>query len=121
MWSEGMDGDELGQTWGQEVAEEYGVLSGSLASSMLDHWLQSRPTSTLGDVWKRYVRALFEQLSKPAREFFRDEIHRRLDDVANASGGVLMIHRKSEVEEHTIEDLMEVFDELVDDVPETVD
>ena len=88
------------------AAAERGVVLGTPAHAVLSTWLENRPGAELFDAWKRYVAAIWPQMSEADRIEMRERVLGRARRVAEAAGGFLGLGSKvSEAEEQVLEEL----------------
>lgn len=88
-----------------KAAEDQGMVSGTPAASLLEHWLTNKPKAQLASTWKQYIAAVSAQLSDEAHAALRDDIIQRAKAVANATGGVLGFGKISADEKRVIAEL----------------
>jgi hypothetical protein len=85
-----------------KVAENSGMPKDGPGYRILNEWLAQNPEGKLLATWKEYLRTLAPTLSEKAKHFLRDEVGRRAENVAKASGGFLGIGDKVSVEEEKV-------------------
>jgi hypothetical protein len=72
-----------------KAASERGVTPGSPNYTMLDVWLKEKPTRQLMDAWKKYARAIYEELTPSEKALMRESIVGKAREIAEAAGGFL--------------------------------
>jgi tellurite resistance protein len=101
-WADGrVDKDEKRIVKNTAVALGYSESSAGV--QLLDAWLTVRPDGRLFDIWQEYARELSGLLSKTTQREFAKLIVDRANTVANATGGVLGIHKTSAKERKVVE------------------
>jgi len=91
------------------AAHDEGIERGTPAHQLLEGWLSERPPSTLLENWVEYASALETHTPASHREWLRDEMSRRAQVVARASGGVAGIYSISATERAVIDAIEGVF------------
>lgn len=86
-----------------------GIAAGSAAQLVLEHWLEERPDPALIDAWKRYVKALQDQLGPAQHRRLGEDLLGRARKVAHAAGGILGLGSISGDEQKVLEELKSVF------------
>ncbi len=86
-------------------AKGYGVEEGSVAYTLLNGWLDSKPSSGLLDAWSGYITTLREHLSDEQNEVIKTQIIGRAREVAASAGGFLGIASISDTEKAVLDKL----------------
>jgi len=76
---------------------------------MLEVWLKEKPGSALMDAWRKYARAIYEELTEEERALMRISIVGRAREVAEAAGGLLGVGSISPKEKAVLKELEKVF------------
>jgi hypothetical protein len=92
-------------------AHKVGVVDGSVASVLLEHWLNQRPPSKIIDAWKRYMSSELAAMSKAAKKRLIALMEAQMTAVAEASGGHLGMGKTSQTEQQLIEMMTRVLRE----------
>ncbi len=87
-WADGKV-DERERVAVLKAAAEVGIKEGSTAYKLLANALAHRPTIAGRKAWYAYAAALNRKLSAREREVFKEQLLRRAQAVAGASGGIL--------------------------------
>ena len=90
------------------AASERGIKPGTASYTLLETWLKQKPSQKLMDVWKRYTRSIWEQITKEERVLMRINILGRAREVAEAAGGILGVGSISPQEKAVLEELEKV-------------
>jgi tellurite resistance protein len=90
------------------AASERGIKPGTASYTLLETWLKQKPSQKLMDVWKRYTRSIWEQITKEEQVLLRVNIVGRAREVAQAAGGVLGVGSISPQEKAVLEELEKV-------------
>ena len=90
-----------------QAATRHGIVSGSAAYSLLEHWLATRPEIKMVDAWKEYIATLAARLPPERATQLADEILGRARDIAATSGGILGLGAKVSVSEQFALDELE--------------
>jgi hypothetical protein len=91
------------------AASERGVKPGSPNYTMLEVWLKEKPGQALMDAWRKYAKAIYEELTEEERVLMRISIVGRAREVAEAAGGLLGVGSISPKEKAVLEELEKVF------------
>ena len=91
-----------------KAASERGVEPGSANYTMLETWLKQKPSDKLMETWKKYARAVWEQLTKEEQITMRLSVVGRAREVAEAAGGLLGVASISPQEKALLEELEKV-------------
>jgi hypothetical protein len=94
------------------AARQKGLQEDSPADQLLRSWLTAKPPGELLDVWKQYVNALAQQMSRHKLQALRDDIMDRALFVAEAAGGILGFYRVSRKEHAKLSELAKMLDEF---------
>jgi hypothetical protein len=86
-------------------AYRFGVVEGSVAGVLLEHWLTHKPPLAIYDAWRRYMESELATMSLVAKAKLIALMESQMQAVANASGGVLGVARAS-LEEQALIDIM---------------
>ncbi len=92
-----------------KAASERGVKPGSASYTMLEAWLKEKPHAKLMDAWKKYARAVWEQLTNSEKVLVRERILGESREIAKAAGGFLGIASVTPQEKALLEELEKVF------------
>lgn len=93
-----------------DAAAAHGIPEEHPAHGVLDAWLDARPGPGLKEAWKRYVGAICDGMSAPARAKLKDDLLAHATAVAEATGGFLGLGRKvSKTERAVLDDLAAAF------------
>jgi len=87
-----------------DAAEERGVAPGAPAHALLVSWLERRPGSELIEMWRRYVRTIWAELSPGERDDLRNRMLGLARGVAEAAGGFLGLGNKVSPAEQAVLD-----------------
>ena len=90
------------------AASERGIKPGTANYTMLEAWLKEKPSQKLMDAWKKYTRAIWEQLTKEEQILMRVNIVGKAREVAEAAGGLLGVGSISPKEDALLKDLEKV-------------
>ena len=83
-----------------QLTHEMGVLPGTPAHELMEHWLVQRPDENAGGRWEEYVRAIVATLQPTTAVILKERVIRRARRVASADGGIFNFGRMiSSVEE----------------------
>ncbi len=93
----------------QEAATKSGIVAGSAAAQLLEHWLNERPKAELLETWKLYVKELVGSLPAGSAAALKSEVLGRAEEVAKAAGGILGVGRFSSEEHEKFEELDTAF------------
>lgn len=91
-----------------KAARERGIEPGTPNYAMLEVWLKEKPDERLMAAWKKYARAIWEQLTEDERVVMREGIVGRAREIAEAAGGFLGILSISPQEEALLQELESV-------------
>ena len=80
-----------------------GVVDGSVAEALLEHWLNEKPPLAILDAWKRYMQSEFATMSRVARAKLLALTEQQMTAVAEASGGHMGFGQVSAKERQLIE------------------
>ena len=80
-----------------------GVIDGSVAAVLLEHWLNHKPPARILDAWKRYMSSELASMSKVAKERLIALMEVQMTAVATSSGGHFGIGRVSAKEQQLID------------------
>lgn len=86
-----------------KAAAKIGIIQGSGAYVLLEHWLREPPPAESVDAWKRYMRRVMSKLGVKAQQKLVNLIRGQMMTIAKASGGHFGIGRVSAKERHTID------------------
>ncbi len=89
------------------AAESFGVTTQDGRYPMLEFWLNKKPGPEILDAWKLYVAALCKELSAEEVAELKHDLLDRVDDVAEAAGGLLGITSKVSSEEQAMLNTLE--------------
>ncbi|MGI9474570.1 MAG: hypothetical protein ACR2NZ_23735 [Rubripirellula sp.] len=84
-------------------SHQYGIHHGSMASLLLNHWLNHRPPATLYDAWKRFTLNELSQLGNRPRLKLVRLIEEQMITVAKSSGGHFGFGKISAAEQRLID------------------
>ena len=107
-WADG-EMDERERDAVLDVAKSVGLSPGSSGYQLMESWLDRCPSEKLYATWKDYMHAIFDTVNVETKERLRHELLSRARKIAEASGGVLGLHKTSKVEQATLAELEEVF------------
>lgn len=96
-------------------SRSYGIQDGSVASILLEHWLNYRPPATLYDAWKRFTLNELSQMKKRPKEKLTRLIETQMVAVAKASGGHFGIGKISSEQQKLINRATAVLHNAVDE------
>ncbi|MEY4565585.1 MAG: hypothetical protein RLY14_555 [Planctomycetota bacterium] len=88
-----------------KAADGLGVKQGTAAYQILESWLSKRPGPSLIETWKAYMTEVARVLPADSLAKLRDELVDRLNDVANASGGLFGFGKVSKPEMDCIDNI----------------
>jgi len=86
------------------AAEKVGMRREDDAFTLLDEWLNEKPSPEMMTAWKQYVSALCETLSEEAVESLKHALLDRAQSVAEATGGILGLGNRVTAEEKSVLD-----------------
>jgi len=92
-----------------KAASERGVEPGSANYTMLEVWLKEKPGQHLMDAWKKYTRAIWEELTESERASMRESILGKAREIAEAAGGFLGLASITPKEKTVLEEMEKVF------------
>jgi hypothetical protein len=92
-----------------KAASERGVTPGSPNYTMLEVWLKEKPSRELMDAWKKYARAIYEELTPSEKILMRDSIVGKAREVADAAGGFLGLSSITASEKALLDEIEKVF------------
>jgi hypothetical protein len=70
--------------------------------SLLEYWLEKRPSADMFDAWKHYISGLCQRLDKPEIERLKNDVLDLARNVAQAAGGFLGIGNRISTAERTV-------------------
>jgi hypothetical protein len=76
---------------------------------MLEVWLKEKPNQQLMDAWKKYSRAIWEELTESERVLMRQSIVGKAREIAEAAGGFLGVASITPQEKALLQELEKVF------------
>ncbi len=85
-WAQG-GVDEAERETVLKESRRFGVVDGSVAAVLLEHWLNRKPPLAILDAWKRYMNSECSKMSKAAKEKMIELMEQQMAAVAKASGG----------------------------------
>lgn len=88
-----------------DEARRIGIIDGSAAYVLLDHWLRRLPPREIIDAWERYMHGLMGQMSEVACRKLIALTERQMAAVAKASGGHFGLGRVSRKEREMIQQM----------------
>jgi hypothetical protein len=91
-----------------KAASERGVEPGSANYTMLEVWLKEKPSPKLMDAWKKYARAIWEELTQSEKILMRESVVGKAREVAEAAGGFLGVASITPQEKALLEELEKV-------------
>jgi len=91
-----------------KAASERGVEPGSANYTMLEVWLKEKPNQQLMDAWKKYSRAIWEELTESEKVLMRESIVGKAREIAEAAGGFLGVASITPQEKALLEELEKV-------------
>ena len=89
-----------------QAAADVGIVEGSDARLLLEHWLHKLPSQECVDAWKRHMRIIMSKMSPGARQKLIRLTESQLKEVACASGGHLWFGRITQKEQQMIDQLL---------------
>ena len=92
-----------------KAASERGIEPGSANYTMLEVWLKEKPGQHLMDAWKKYSRAIWEELTESEKILMRESIAGKAREIAEAAGGFLGVAAISPQEKALLEEMEKVF------------
>ena len=92
-----------------EAAVAGGIAKGSPGYEMLEATIADGPTEARRKVWFAYARDLAARLDPNERRLVREDLVRRARAVAEASGGILGVHKVSASEQRVLDRIAEAF------------
>jgi hypothetical protein len=75
---------------------------------MLEVWLKEKPSQQLMDAWKKYARAIWEELTESEKVVMRESIVGKAREIAEAAGGFLGVASITPQEKALLEELEKV-------------
>jgi len=104
VWADG-DVAEAERDVVLRAIETHGVISGSPAHSVVEHWLERRPDPGLLVVWKAYARTLLAALPVPVAHSLARSLLACAQSAALAAGGFLGFGRVSPDEQRVLDEV----------------
>jgi hypothetical protein len=92
-----------------KAASKHGVEPGSANYTMLEAWLKEKPSQQLMDAWKKYTRAIWEELNEGEKASMRESIVGKAREVAEAAGGFLGLASITPQEKAILDEMEKVF------------
>ena len=91
-----------------KAASERGVDPGSANYTMLEVWLKEKPSQQLMDAWKKYARAIWEELTEHEKILMRESVVGKAREIAESAGGFLGVASITPQEKALLEELEKV-------------
>jgi len=91
-----------------KAASERGVEPGTANYTMLEVWLKEKPSQQLMDAWKKYARAIWEELTESEKVVMLESIVGKAREIAEAAGGFLGVASITPQEKALLEELEKV-------------
>lgn len=91
-----------------KAATGRGIAPGSANYTMLEAWLKEKPGQQLMDAWKKYTRAIWEELTESEKVSMRESIVGKAREIAEAAGGFLGVASITPQEKALLEELERV-------------
>jgi hypothetical protein len=85
------------------------IVAGSAAHSLLQAWLQDRPSHELMDSWKQYIKALKSAIEPAAFQQIKNTVLSRAEEIAKCAGGFLGMAAVSESEKKVLNEMQVAF------------
>lgn len=85
-----------------------GVIDGSVAAVLLEHWLNQKPPAKILDAWRRYMTSELASMSTVAKRRLIALMEEQMTAVANSSGGHFGIGKVTVKEQQLIDMLTDV-------------
>lgn len=108
-WADGvLDSQERAAI--EKACAEEKICAGSTQFTLIQQWLQSKPSPDLLQAWKRYMAAMQQHVDATALHQIKNTVIGRAQNVAMAAGGFLGLGRKvSDAEQRVLDDLSRAF------------
>ena len=84
------------------AAEANGLQNVSSGIALLENWLDQRPDKTLMEAWEALVVKLCEEMNPAERDTLKNQVMGRARDVAEATGGILGLGKKTSAVEEAV-------------------
>jgi hypothetical protein len=97
------DVDESERAAVMAQALKVGVVDGSVAAVLLEHWLNQKPPSKIIDAWKRYMSGELASMSMEAKRRLIALMETQMTAVAESSGGMIGIGKVAAKEQQLID------------------
>lgn len=91
-----------------QAASERGLTPGSPNYAMLEIWLKEKPNQQLMDAWKKYARAIYEELTPSEKVLMRESIVGKAREIAEAAGGFLGLASITAAEKTLLDEMEKV-------------
>jgi len=99
-WADGQ-ADAQEATTVRMIAERY-LNKGSESHTLLDRWLNEKPSAEMIDAWEQCAQAVFATIDAKQCSALKSQLIEEISEVARASGGVLGFGAKTKSENDTI-------------------
>jgi hypothetical protein len=106
-WADGSVDENERQAILRAAARE-GVVAEEMARQVLGDWLSRKPDRRILDMWKEYIRHVWERFTSEEQEQLRRNLLDATREVAKAAGGFLGIAAISAAERKMLEELESV-------------
>jgi hypothetical protein len=90
------------------AAAKQGIAAEEIARQVLGDWLVRKPDQRILDMWKEYMRHVWEKFTPEEQEQMRHNLLTATRDVAQAAGGFLGLKAISAAERKVLDDLESV-------------
>jgi len=90
------------------AAAKQGLAAEEMAHQLLGDWLVRKPDQRILDMWKEYIRQVWDQFTPEEREQMRHNLLEATREVAQAAGGFLGLKAISAAERRVLDDLESV-------------
>ncbi len=107
-WADGKIQKEEGAIL-RKALEDKGAPKDSIASRLVEHWIDERPHPNLMKLWQAYTGVLVSELTPDAVDLLKKTVVQHARAVAEAAGGFLGFARLSGEEERVLRTIEEAF------------
>ncbi len=92
------------------AAREQGLAAEEMSRQVLRDWLESKPDVRLLNLWKDYIRHIWNKFTDDEQFQMRQNLLSAAEEVASSAGGFLGLAKISAAEQEVIDDLKKTFD-----------
>ena len=88
-----------------KAAAKQGMAAEEMAREVLGDWLERKPDPRILEMWKEYIRQVWERFTPEERQQMRHNLLSATREVAQAAGGFLGLKSISAAEQNVLDDL----------------